>query len=58
VFASTYLYSNSPLITIRVPAGAVAAYTSGWDVTADTAVNGETTVYGSGHNRIVITDAP
>jgi hypothetical protein len=41
---------------IRVPAGAVTAYTSQWGVAADTAASGKSGVYGSGHSRIIITD--
>jgi hypothetical protein len=41
---------------IRVPSGAVNAYTTGWNVSADTAAGGNMIVYGIDHKRIVITD--
>jgi hypothetical protein len=47
-------------LTIRVPSGAVSAYTAatppGWDVNADMPANEHPGKYGSGHKRIVITD--
>jgi hypothetical protein len=50
----------SPCILIHVPAGAVGNYTSdappGWNASANTGPNGNTSVYGSNHNRIEITD--
>jgi hypothetical protein len=46
-------------LTIKVPSGTVAAYVSAWGVAAaDTTANTETSVYGSNHKRVIITDTP
>jgi hypothetical protein len=45
-------------LTILVPKGKVAAYTSAWGVSADTAAGSNTAKYGDNHKRIVITDTP
>jgi hypothetical protein len=43
-------------ITITVPAGAVPAYTSAWGVDAETPAGGNTSVYGSGHKAVLISE--
>jgi hypothetical protein len=52
-------YSSSATITIRVPAGAVSAYTSAWGVNERTSAYGSTSnsKYGSSHKAVLITDA-
>jgi hypothetical protein len=57
VFVNTNTGAGA-MLTIRVPSGAVSAYTSAWGVSADTAANGNTGKYGSSHKWIVITDTP
>jgi hypothetical protein len=53
-----YTGSNSSgTITVRVPADAVSTYTSAWGVSANTSANGNTSVYGSNHKAVLITDA-
>jgi hypothetical protein len=52
-----YATSSSGAITIRVPTGVVFAYTSAWGVSASTSANGNTSVYGSNHKAVLITDA-
>jgi hypothetical protein len=57
---SSIFYStdgSSGTITVRVPAGAVSAYTSAWGVSASTAANGNTSKYGNEHKAVIITDA-
>jgi hypothetical protein len=54
---------SSTTLTITVPPGSVSAYTAapasgGWGVSADTAYNGNTAVYGHSHKRIVISATP
>jgi hypothetical protein len=44
-------------ITVSVPVGAVAAYTSAWSVSANTSAGGNTDVYGNNHKAVLITDA-
>jgi hypothetical protein len=46
------------VLTIRVPSGAVSAYTAVWGVYADALVNENRTAYGYVHKAIVITDTP
>jgi hypothetical protein len=46
---------SSGALTIHVPSGKVAAYTTAWGVSAETAAGGNTARYGEGHKRIVIT---
>jgi hypothetical protein len=53
IFVATY----TDTITIRVPTGVVSAYTSAWGVDANTAHNGNTSVYGNYHKAVLITDA-
>ncbi|MDR1127453.1 MAG: bacterial Ig-like domain-containing protein [Treponema sp.] len=53
IFQST---GSSGAITVRVPAGAVSAYTSTWGVSASTSANGNY-VYGTDHKAVLITDA-
>jgi hypothetical protein len=57
VFANT---GPSGTLTIHVPVGAVGNYTPatppGWNVSNDTAANGNTLVYGTNHKAIRITD--
>jgi hypothetical protein len=57
VGSSIFYYTGSDgTITITVPAGAVSAYTSAWGVSAETANNGNTSVYGSNHKAVVISE--
>jgi hypothetical protein len=53
IFSET---AASGTITVRVPPGTVPAYTSAWDVTAETTANGNTSVYGDNHKAVTITD--
>jgi hypothetical protein len=54
-----YYTGGSGTITITVPStAAVSAYTSAWGVTAVTAANGNTGVYGDNHKAVTITAAP
>jgi hypothetical protein len=55
VFAYT---SSSWPLTIHVPPGTVSDYTSTWGVSASTANNGNTAVYGNFHKAITIVDTP
>jgi hypothetical protein len=52
-----YATASSDTIIVRVPTGAVSAYTSAWGVSADTAAGGNTSTYGSNHKAVIITDA-
>jgi hypothetical protein len=55
---SIFSYTSSDgTITVSVPTGAVSAYTSTWGVDASTPAGGNTSVYGSYHKAIIITDA-
>jgi hypothetical protein len=54
IFSET---GSSGTITVNVPAGVVSAYTSKWYVNADTPAGGNTSVYGSNHKAVLITDA-
>jgi hypothetical protein len=49
-------YNSSGTITVRVPTGAVSAYTSAWGVDAETPA-GNDYVYGYSHKAVLITDA-
>jgi hypothetical protein len=56
--SSIFFYTGSSgAITVRVPAGAVSAYTSTWGVDANTPAGGNISVYGSSHKAVFITDA-
>jgi hypothetical protein len=59
ISAIFFYTGSSGTITVRVPAGAVSAYTSAWGVNESTsAVNGyDSTPYGSYHKAVIITDA-
>jgi hypothetical protein len=56
VFRYTELYSGSSTITITVPSGKAADYTSAWGVSATTAAGGDTSKYGSDHTAISIVE--
>jgi hypothetical protein len=47
---------SSGTIVISVPPDAVSAYTTKWDVSAETAAGGNISVYGSNHKAVLITD--
>jgi hypothetical protein len=47
--------ASSGALTIHVPSGKVAGYTTVWGVDAETAAGGNTAKYGNVHKRIVIT---
>jgi hypothetical protein len=56
--SSIFFYTGSSgAITVRVPAGAVSAYTAAWGVDANTPAGGNTSTYGSNHKAVFITDA-
>jgi hypothetical protein len=55
IFAATGS-NSSGTITVRVPAGAVSAYTSAWGVDAETPANSNSK-YGGSHKAVIITDA-
>jgi hypothetical protein len=54
IFSNT---GSSGAITVRVPSGAVSAYTTAWYVNADTPANGNPGVYGTNHKAVLISDA-
>ncbi|MDR2446330.1 MAG: leucine-rich repeat protein [Treponema sp.] len=56
VFSYTKPYSGNSAITITVPSGKAADYTSAWGVLATTVAEGNTGKYGNSHNAITITD--
>jgi hypothetical protein len=52
-----FAYTGSTgTITVSIPGGALSAYTSAWNVSANTAANGARGVYGSDHKAVRIRD--
>ncbi|MDR1127602.1 MAG: leucine-rich repeat domain-containing protein [Treponema sp.] len=57
VYFGVFYSTGAGAITVKVPTGAVSAYTSAWGVDAETPKDGNTDAYGFNHKAVIITDA-